>query len=69
LRVLRSRADALHAHQSWIRQGGAIVLVVLGLMAIHTAQVWLYAVAYGPVTLDIQNIVGAPAKQIEVKQA
>lgn len=46
LRVLRSRADALHAHQSWIRQGGAIVLVVLGLMAIHTAQVWLYAIAY-----------------------
>ena len=46
LRVLTSRADALHAHQSWIRQGGAIVLLVLGLMAIHTAQVWLYAVAY-----------------------
>ena len=46
LRVLTSRADGLHEHQSWIRQGGAIVLVVLGLMAIHTAQVWLYAVAY-----------------------
>jgi cytochrome c biogenesis protein CcdA len=44
--VLRSRADALHAHQSWVRQGGAIVLVVLGLMAIHTVEVWLYAVAY-----------------------
>jgi hypothetical protein len=44
--VLRSRADELHAHQSWIRQGAAIVLVVLGLMAIHTVQVWLYAAAY-----------------------
>jgi len=44
--MLRSRAHALHSHQSWLRQGAAIVLVVLGLMAIHTAEVWLYAGAY-----------------------
>jgi hypothetical protein len=46
LRVLRSRAHALHAHQSPVRQGAAIVVVVLGLVAMHTAEVWLYALAY-----------------------
>jgi hypothetical protein len=44
--VLRSRAHALQAHHNPLRQGAAIVLVILGLVAIHTVEVWLYALAY-----------------------
>lgn len=44
--VLRSRAHALQAHESPLWQGAAIVLVMLGLMAIHSIEVWLYALAY-----------------------
>lgn len=44
--VLRSRAHALQAHESPMRQGAAIVLVMLGLMSIHTIEVWVYALAY-----------------------
>jgi hypothetical protein len=44
--VLRARADAFHRHQSWIRQGAAILFVVVGLLLIHTIEVWLYAGAY-----------------------
>jgi hypothetical protein len=44
--MLRSRAHVLHGHESSIRQGVAIVVTVLGLVLIHTAQVWLYAGAF-----------------------
>jgi hypothetical protein len=44
--MLRSRAHVLHGHESWVRQGAAIVLTVLGLVVIHTAEVWLYAAAF-----------------------
>ena len=42
--MLRARAHALH--ESWTRQGAAILTVVLGLMLIHTIEVWLYAGCY-----------------------
>ncbi|MBV8458863.1 MAG: two pore domain potassium channel family protein [Acetobacteraceae bacterium] len=44
--ILRSKPEALHGHRSWLRQGAAVVLVVLGLTVIHTIEVWLYAAAY-----------------------
>jgi hypothetical protein len=44
--ILRFRAEALHEHRSWTRQGAAIIFVVLGLMLMHTTEVWLYAAAY-----------------------
>lgn len=42
--MLRARAHALH--ETWTRQGAAILAVVLGLMMIHTVEVWLYAGVY-----------------------
>ena len=44
--VLRARGHRFRAHESWAGQGAAIVFVVLGLVMIHTAEVWLYALAY-----------------------
>jgi hypothetical protein len=42
--LLRSRAHAVH--ESWTREGGAILVVILGLVLVHTAEIWLYAGAY-----------------------
>jgi hypothetical protein len=44
LRVLRTRAHSVH--DTWTREGGAIFVVVLGLMLIHALEVWLYAGVY-----------------------
>ncbi|CAN5874087.1 potassium channel family protein [soil metagenome] len=44
--ALRARGHRFRAHESAIGQGAAIVFVVLGLVAIHTIEIWLYAVAY-----------------------
>jgi hypothetical protein len=44
--VLRSRGHRFRAHESWVGQGAAILFVVLGLVGIHTVEVWLYALAY-----------------------
>lgn len=44
--VLRSRGHRFQAHVSWAGQGAAILFVVLGLVAVITAEIWLYAVAY-----------------------
>jgi hypothetical protein len=44
--LLRERGRRFWAHGTAVGQGAAILLVVLGLVAIHTAEVWLYAVAY-----------------------
>jgi hypothetical protein len=44
--MLRARAHTFHKHDSWLGQGGAIVIVVLGLMLIHAMEVWLYAGCY-----------------------
>ena len=42
--TLRVRVHSVH--DTWAREGGAIFTVVLGLMAIHGIEVWLYAGAY-----------------------
>ena len=44
--LLRSRGHRFRAHESAIGQGAAIVFVVLGLVATHTIEIWLYAVVY-----------------------
>lgn len=42
--LLRTRGHRFRAHESAIGQGAVIVFVVLGLVAIHTVEIWLYAV-------------------------
>jgi voltage-gated potassium channel Kch len=44
--LLRARGHRFRAHESAIGQGAAIVFVVLGLVAIHTVEIWLYALVY-----------------------
>ena len=46
LSVLRGSGHRLRAHESWAGQGAAILFVVLGLVAVITAEIWLYAVVY-----------------------
>jgi len=46
IRLLRARGHRFRAHESAIGQGAAIVVVVLGLVGIHTVEIWLYAVVY-----------------------
>jgi len=43
---LRARGHRFRAHESAIGQGAAIVVVVLGLVGIHTVEIWLYALVY-----------------------
>lgn len=44
--LLRRRGHHFRAHESLIGQGGLLVVVVLGLVAIHSVQIWLYALLY-----------------------
>jgi hypothetical protein len=44
--VLRARGPHIRAHESAARLAVVIVFVVLGLVMIHTVEVWLYAAAY-----------------------
>jgi hypothetical protein len=44
--LLRARGHRFRAHESAVGQGAAIVFVVLGLVAIHTVEIWLYGVVY-----------------------
>ena len=46
LRLLGSRGERFRARESTLGQGALIVAVVLGLFAIHTIEIWLYAVLY-----------------------
>lgn len=46
MRVLRANGARFRAHESLIGQGGLILFVVLGIFAIHTLQIWLYAAAF-----------------------
>jgi len=46
LRLLRSHDAELRAQASQVRPGAVIVVVVLGLMGIHSIEVWVYALAY-----------------------
>ena len=44
--TLRGRAHHFNSREAWVRQGVAIFFIVLGLMLIHTIEVWLYAGMY-----------------------
>lgn len=44
--LLRARGHNFRAHESILGQIAAIVFVVLGLVAIHTVEIWLYAIVY-----------------------
>lgn len=46
MRLLRFRGHRFHAHESIIGQGALIVSLVIGIFAIHTLEIWLYAVVY-----------------------
>jgi hypothetical protein len=45
-RVLHHRGHGFRAHESVLGQGLLIIVVVLGIFAIHTAEIWLYAVVF-----------------------
>lgn len=44
--VLRDRAHRIRAHESRLVPLGVILFVVLGLVAIHSVEIWLYAAAF-----------------------
>jgi hypothetical protein len=44
--VLRDRAPKFHPHGRVGGRIGVILFVVLGIFAIHTVEIWLYAVAF-----------------------
>ena len=44
--LLRGSGHHFRAHESLAGQGAVILFVVLGLVGIHTVEVWLYALAY-----------------------
>ncbi len=44
--ILRRGGHRFNVHESVIGQGGLIVFVVLGIVSIHTVEIWLYAVAF-----------------------
>ena len=44
--LLRRSGHRFRAHEKWTGQGAAILFVVLGLVAIHTVEIWSYAFAY-----------------------
>jgi hypothetical protein len=44
--MLRARGHRFRAHEGPARVAALIVFVVLGLVAIHTVEIWLYALAY-----------------------
>lgn len=46
MRILRFRGHRFRPHESVVGQGALIVSVVLGIFAIHTAEIWLYVVVY-----------------------
>ena len=46
MRVMRARARDLRPMESAAGQTLMVLLVVLGLFAIHTVQIWLYAIVY-----------------------
>lgn len=44
--LLRTRGHRFRAHEGASRVAALLVFVVLGLVAIHTVEIWLYAAAY-----------------------
>lgn len=45
-RLMSTAHARLRTHEGALRQAGMILLVVFGIFALHTAQVWSYAVLY-----------------------
>jgi hypothetical protein len=46
LHLLRRRGHRFKAHESVLGQGGLILFVVFGIFAIHTLEIWLYAMVF-----------------------
>jgi hypothetical protein len=46
LYFLRRRGARFRAHESVVGQGALVLFVVFGIFAIHTVEIWLYAVFY-----------------------
>lgn len=46
LRLLRRQGRRFRAHESVFGRGALILVVVFGIFAIHTVEIWLYAFAY-----------------------
>jgi voltage-gated potassium channel Kch len=46
LSLLRRHSGRFRAHESVAGQGALIMIVIFGLFAIHTVEIWLYAFAY-----------------------
>jgi voltage-gated potassium channel Kch len=46
LYVLRRKGAKFRAHESLTGQGALVLFVVLGIFAIHTVEIWLYALLY-----------------------
>jgi hypothetical protein len=44
--MMRRRGHHLRPHEGAVRVAALIVFVVLGLVAIHTIEIWLYAAAF-----------------------
>jgi hypothetical protein len=44
--MLRLRGHRFRSHEHAVGQGGSVLAVVLGLVAIHTVEIWIYALAY-----------------------
>lgn len=49
MRLLRSRGYQFRAQESIIGQGALIVSIVLGIFAIHTMEIWLYAITFSAI--------------------
>jgi len=45
-RILHARGHRFRARESLLGQGALILFVVFGIVAIHTAEIWLYALVY-----------------------
>ena len=44
--LLHNHGHRLRARDSWSGLGASILIVVFGLVVIHTVEIWLYAVAF-----------------------
>ncbi|HVY85230.1 MAG TPA: potassium channel family protein [Caulobacterales bacterium] len=46
LHFLRRRGSRFRTHESVVGQGALVLVMVFGVFAIHTVEIWLYAAAY-----------------------
>jgi Ion channel len=47
--TLRSRGHQFRAHESVLGQGALVVSLVIGIFAIHTVEIWLYAFVFNAI--------------------